>query len=272
MDPMSLNDVTHADREAFDILQRERISDTMREAFRSTRNLKVHRDDYLGDNEERYNGRNIFFSEMGTAPHHKDHQMKRPSNGNISVGTALTCDVSNDEGDATSIASRTIPESYDHPSIERNDTNEVCRTKFQRLSNELIELKGDLAHIEEKEDDYKFTIQTLVCERDLLRMELMEHRNAQDIEKCISKRLLKESKEIRAQMAELQIKNELLEQQRDEYYHDRQQLQETLNRVIQSGRVSIRKGALGANDLIHSIQRSSRRNIKAVGQFWRRRN
>jgi hypothetical protein len=273
MSSISMNEVS-LDDEAFNIINQERLLDITRDAFRSMNNSPVGQGQGQGDEEGRDDNND-----------HPSHHKKRPSTGNISIATALTFDASSDEeDDALSLASSTVSGQHDNSPKEKQHPRHKYKAKIQRLGDEVIELEVDLAYIKAREDDYRFTIQTLVCERDLLKMETMEHKNEQDIHKCKAKRMSEDVHELKTQMAELQMKNATMEQQRDEYRQDRQQLQETLNRVFQSGngnRMPARGGGdgggpVGASEVISSIQQVGlqqvgRRSAKGAGQFWRRR-
>jgi len=138
---------------------------------------------------------------------------RRPSTDNISIATALTLDTSEDEDDKH-------------------------KAKIKCLLGELVQLKGEMAYIKGREDDYRFTIQTLVAERDLSRMELMQQRNQGDIQRCDDKRRTEQLIGLQKQIAQLQAQNQMLQKQRDEYRQDRQQLQDTLNRLFVSGKVA----------------------------------
>jgi hypothetical protein len=266
MSSISMNEVS-LDDEAFNIINEERISDITRDAFRSMNNSPVGQSQGQGDDEGRDNNTD-----------HPLQHTKRPSTDRFSIATALTFDASSDEEDAAlSLASSTVPGQHDNSPKEKQRPRHKYKAIIQRLGDEVIELKGDLAYIKAREDDYRFTIQTLVYERDLLKMEMMEHKNEQDIHKCQAKRLSEEVHELKTQMAELQMKNVMMEQQRDEYRQDRQQLQETLKRAFQSGDGNKMPdpgsggGLARASELIASIQHVGRRSVKGAGQFWRRR-
>jgi hypothetical protein len=280
-----MNEVS-LDDEAFNIINEERISDITRDAFRSMNNSPVgqvqdqDQGHGRGDDEGRdeNNDHPSSFCNTSHVGQNLLHHKKCISMDNISIATALTFDASSDEeDDALSLASSTVPGQHDNSPKEKQHPRHKYKAIIQRLGDEVVELKGDVAYIKAREDDYRFTIQTLVYERDLLKMEMMERKNEQDIPRCQAKRLSEEVHELKTQMAELQMKNVMMEQQRDEYRQDRQQLQETLSRVFQSGngnRMPARDSGgapVGASELIASIQQVGRRSVKGAGQFWRRR-